>query len=519
MADKEIIDKKKNVGQKPDQGLIEKPPVVVVLGHVDHGKTSLLDYIRKTKVTAGESGGITQHIGAYQVNWRNKKITFIDTPGHEAFSSMRSRGAQAADLAILVVAADDGVKPQTKEAIKFIQENKIPLIVAINKIDLPSSQPEKVKQELLEEGIAVEGYGGDTPVVEVSAKTGQNIDDLLEMILLVAEMQELKFDPQAKVIGVIIEAVLDRQQGPLATLLIKNGYLKTGDIISSSMACGKIKRMDDFMGHPIKLTDAGSPVEVMGFNDVPMVGDVWEKVDDLKTAEKKIKEKLLHIKESSTNKSRQPIGLDQDSEQKRLEIILKADCLGTLEAIKKVLDEVKNEEVELKVLASGVGEINENDIKLASINQAKVFGFRVKDNSSIQKIVERYKIEIITAETIYDLIQKVRTMLVQMEKPKEIKELVGQMKILAVFKKTKGGQIIGGRVISGKVIRGGEVEVFRNDGYLDVGKIVELEHNKKPINEVVNGQECGILCRSNAEIKVDDTLKIYEVSLSKNSVI
>ena len=508
----------KSENRKTKSELIEKPPVVVVLGHVDHGKTSLLDYIRKTKVTAQESGGITQHIGAYQVEWQEKKITFIDTPGHEAFSAMRSRGAQVADLAILVVAADDGVKPQTLEAIKFIQENNVPLIVALNKIDLPSAQPERVKQELLENGIAVEGYGGDVPVVEVSAKTGEKINDLLEMISLVAEMQELKFNPQSNPIGVVIEAVLDKKQGPLATLLIKDGCLKTSDIILSSLACGRIKRMDDFTGQSIQQACAGMPVEVMGFSNVPMVGDSWKKVDDLKIAEKKVREALSQIKESSTYKLRQTIDFDQE-EKKVLEIILKADCFGTLEAIKKVLSEVESEEVELKILASEVGEINENDIKLASVNQAKIFGFRVKDTPNIQKLAERYKIEIITTETIYDLIQKIRNMLVQMEEPKEIKKLVGQLKVLAVFKKTKGGEVIGGRVISGQVIRGGEAEIFRNEEYLGAGKIVELEHNKKPVSEVINGQECGILCRGDVDVEVNDVLKIYEISLSKNTAV
>ena len=490
-----------------NQGLVEKPPVVVVLGHVDHGKTSLLDYIRKTKIAAKESGGITQHIGAYQIEWQDKKITFIDTPGHEAFSSMRSRGIQAADIALLIVAADDGVKPQTIEAINYIKKSGIAPIVVINKIDLPTSQPEKIKQELLEQGIAVENYGGDIPIVQTSAKTGEGINDLLEIILLVAEMQELKFNSQARAKGVIIEASLDKKRGIVATLLIQDGRLTPGEIISSSLSYGKIKRIIDFAEQNLNEASAGSAVEVMGFNNVPMAGDSWSVVDDLKEAEEKIIKPSSQI--SSFNQKPSP----EKSEKIVLEVILKSDFLGTLEAVKNILNELKEEKVELKILSSGVGEINENDVKLAAIKQTKILGFRVSPNLAAQRASERYKIDFIITETIYELTQKVRELLSSLVESEEIKELSGELKALAVFKSTKNGQIIGGRVISGKVIRGNKAEILRNEEYIGEGKIVELQHNKKPVSEVVNGQECGILYQGEGKIEIGDIIKSYQISI------
>ena len=501
---KKIIKEKKN-------SLQERPPVVVILGHVDHGKTSILDYIRKTKITERESGGITQHIGAYQTKHQEKIITFIDTPGHEAFSAMRSRGAKVADIAILVIAAEEGLKPQTKEAIAHIKKSGIPMIVAINKVDRKEAQPEKVKKELARKDVIVESLGGAVPSINLSAKTGQGIDELLEMINLVAEMGEFKDNPDQAATGVIIESRHDTQRGATATLLVKSGALKNRDIVGTGSAFGRIKTMEDFQLNSIEKALASTPVVVTGFNQAPQVGEKFSVFDKIEEAQAKAERKMA---KRGADNAKEVLVFDPD--KKVLNIILKADVRGSLEAIRESLKSIPDDEVILRILKAEVGEITESDIKLAELARVKIFGFRIKTSGTIKQLAQHKNIEIKTFEIIYELIQGIREQLSKLLEPEIIKHDIGQLKVLAVFKTEKDKQIVGGKVIKGQIKKGVLVSIVGKEK--TAGKIVQLQRNKKETDEASKGQECGLAIQNLISIEKGDTLEIYEEEKKKREI-
>jgi translation initiation factor IF-2 len=492
--------------------------VVVVLGHVDHGKSSILEAIKDLKITSKESGGITQHIGAYEIEIGNppsrkasdgqRKITFIDTPGHEAFSAMRSRGAKVADIAILVVAASEGVKAQTKEAIAHIKKSGIPLIVAINKVDKPEADPERIKRELSKEEILVEGLGGEIPSVEVSAKTKQGIADLLELILLVAEMEQLKGDTSKPAEGVIIETRLDTQRGLTATLLLSNGILRVGDAIATSSCLGRVKNLENFQGISIKEALPSMPAVVVGFEGAPKIGEAFKSFLNSEQAKA-----FLQIPEKKS-----PSVFSIEPGQKVLNIILKTDVLGSLEAIEEILKGLPQEKVILRILNSEVGEINESDIKLGKGAKAVILGFRVKINPIAQNLAEREKIRITQFDVIYDLVEGVRKVMEKTMAPEIVKVVLARIKILAVFMVEKNRQVLGGRVIEGEAKKGFSAEVFRNDEKIDQGRIVNLQRNKKDAEKVIRGDECGILYEGNAKIERDDILAIFSEERRKGEL-
>jgi len=490
--------------------IASRPPVVVVLGHVDHGKSSILEKIKDLKITAKESGGITQHIGAYEVEHQGKKITFIDTPGHEAFSAMRSRGAKVADIAVLVIAAEEGIKPQSKEAISHIKKTQIPIIVAINKMDKPGADPEKVKRELSVQDISVESMGGKIPSVETSAETGKGIPELLELILLVAEMEDFKADVSKPAEGVIVESYLDSQRGPTATLILQNGILERGDILGTSSAIGKIRIMEDFQGKAIEKAFPSMPVVVLGFESVPGVGERLRVFANIEAAKEQIKGLFKPA----------PEALAIEPDQRVLNIILKLDVLGSLEAVEEVLKELPQEKVVLKILKAEVGEINESDVKLAigskplhqklgGGGKARIIGFRVKADPIAQSLAGREKIKIICFEVIYELAQGVRDLLEKRVSSEIVRNDLGKVKILEIFLTEKNRQIIGGKVIDGEAKRGASIEVYRNEEKVGQGKITKLQKEKKEIGEVVKGAECGILYQGDTKIEEGDILHIY----------
>ena len=498
--------------EQKKQNLINRPPVVVILGHVDHGKSSILEAIKDLKITAKESGGITQHIGAYEIEHQSKKIIFIDTPGHEAFSAMRSRGAKVADIAVLVIAAEEGIKPQTKEAIFHIKKADIPMIVAINKIDKPEANPEKVKRDLAQQGILVESMGGKVPSVNISAKTGQGIPELLEIILLIAEIENLKTDISKLGQGVVIESCLDANRGPSATLLLRDGFLQKGKILKTPSALGKIKIMEDFQGNSIEKAFASKPVVIIGFEEAPQVGEEFKTFDNIEQAkrfnwpEKKNKSNVVQID-----------GIESGGEV--LNLILKTDVAGSLEAIEKILKEISssiNEKLEddqkkinLKILKACIGEINESDIKLAAAAKAKIIGFRVKTNSIAKRLAQEKKITVINFEIIYELAQAVRNLLEKKIAPKEVQVDLGKVKVLAIFRTEKNRQIIGGKVIEGEARQRALLEIYRDEEKIGKGKIIELQKDKKKVNQVTKGSECGILYQGEAKIEEKDILRVY----------
>jgi len=487
-----------------------RPPVVVILGHVDHGKSSILESIKNLKITEKEAGGITQHIGAYEIEHQGKKITFIDTPGHEAFSAMRSRGAKVADIAILVVAADEGVKPQTKEAILHIKKAGIPMIVAINKIDKPGANPEKVKQELAKVDVLVESLGGKVPSVETSAITKKGIDTLLELILLVAEMEELKGDRSQPGEGVIIESYLDKHRGPTATLILRNGVLNLGDIIGTPSTLGKVKALEDFQGNSLERAFPSQPCIVLGFENVPQVGEKAKVFSDIKSAEEYLE------KEKGLPRPSEVFVVEPD--KKVLNIILKTDVLGSLEPIEGVLKNLPQEKVILRILKGEVGDISDSDVKLAKSSQAKIIGFRVKVTPIAQRLAEREKIKILIYDVIYELSQGVRQLMERMLEPEKVRVDLGKMKVLVIFKTSKNRQIIGARVIEGEVRKGTMIEVLRNEEKIGKGKLINLQRNKKDIEKGVKGEECGILYEGDVKIAEGDILVIYREESRKGEL-
>jgi len=493
---------------KQKVNLIERPPVIVVLGHIDHGKTTLLDYIRKTNVAAKESGNITQHIGAYQISHNNKKITFIDTPGHEAFSKMRSRGAKVADIAILVVAADEGLKPQTIEAIKNIKEANLEMLVAINKIDKTEASPEKVKQQLAEEGVLLEGWGGTISNQEVSAKSGKGINELLDLLLLTAEMLELKADKSAQGQGVVIEAKTDTKIGNISSLLVQNGTVKMGDFIVAGTSMGKIKKIENDKGETVKEASFSSPIQVIGFDTLPNVGDEFYIAKNKKEALEMIK-----LKQASASLGKKVSNKDKTG-KKLVNIILKADFSGTKEALEKLTEDLVFEDIAAQIKKSGVGDITENDIKFAKSTEAIIVGFKVNAPSSVKKLAEQNKVKIISGNIIYEVIEKIKKEMSEFLMPEIIKSNIGKLQVLAIFKKDKLKIIAGGKIVEGKAKRGAKIDVIRKGEEIMTGKLTQLQHNKEDVTEVSLGKECGITFsydKATSEmIEVGDMLQIYE---------
>lgn len=483
--------------------MVLRPPVVVVMGHVDHGKSSLLEAIKDFNITAKESGGITQHVGAYEAEHNGKKITFVDTPGHEAFSAIRARGSKLADIAILVVAAEEGVKPQTKEAIQHAKKAEIPIIVAINKMDKQEANPEKVKRELADQEILVESMGGKIPSVEVSAKTKKGIPELLEMILLIAEMENLKTDVTKPSRGVVVESYMVSSKGPVATVIVQEGILKRGDIIGTASAVGKVKILENFQKKPIEKASPAMPAIVLGFDDVPGVGETFKSFLTVEDAKKEIK------KEKKEEVRPLPTVLEEESGKKTVYIILKADVLGSLEAVEGVLKQLPQDKVSLRILKSEVGDINENDVKLAKGAKAKILSFRVKANPVAKNLASREKVTIIYFEIIYELVQSVRQLLEKLLEPDVIRTETGRVKILEVFHGEKSRQILGGKVIFGKMEKGVSVEVFRNEEKIGKGRIIGLQKQKRDVDEILKGQECGLLYEGNARAEEGDVLAAY----------
>ena len=486
--------------ENKSENLIDKTPTIVVLGHVDHGKTSILDYIRKTSLAEKEEGSITQHIGAYQIKRNNKKITFLDTPGHEAFLTLRARGAKVADIGLLVIDATEGIKPQTKEAISHLKNFNIPFIVVLNKIDKSNANPEKVKRELMKENVFLEGMGGDIPWVEVSAKTGKGINELLELIELVAEIKKIKANIKKRAKGVIIEAFLDPKRGPTATLILEEGILKRREIIGTSSTFGKIRIMEDSQGKPIEKIFPGDPAVVIGFERVPLVGESFQTFDNIESVKSQIKiekEKKIAFKVSSLS-----------SPQKVLKLILKTDVWGSLEAIEQTLKKIQPEKIALEIVKGEIGDVNESDVKLAKNTQAIILGFRVKIAPVVKKIIEREKIKVMNFKVIYDLVEGIYKLIKEAQEP-EIKRIeLGKVKTLVIFLTEKNRQIIGGKVIEGKVKKGAKIEVFRNNELVGKGRLVNLKKGQKDISEIQAPQECGILFEGDIKIEVGDILKI-----------
>lgn len=502
--------------EDPPESLQPVPPVVTIMGHVDHGKTTLLDAIRKAQVAEGEAGGITQHIGAYQVKWGDSAITFLDTPGHEAFTAMRSRGASVTDIAILVVAADDGVMPQTVEAISHAKAADVPIIVAMNKVDKPDANPDRVKQQLVEHGLVPEDWGGETVVVPVSALKGEGIDDLLEMILLVAELRELKANPDRPARGTVIEAELDRGRGPVATVLVQKGTLRTGDIIVVGQAAGRVRAMLDDQGRPVDDAKPATPVEVLGLDEVPAAGDELIAVEDERAA----RELAARLKEQAREEDirRTPkASLEdlfrqvQEGERKELPIILKGDVQGSVEALRESLLKLSNEEVSVNVIHAAVGGITESDVNLASTADAIIIGFNVRPDTSARRAAEREQVDMRMYRVIYEAIDEVEKAMVGLLDPEYEEVVLGRAEVRALFKVPNVGTIAGAYVTDGKIIRGAQVRVIRDGVVVHEGEMSSLKRFKDDVREVAQGYECGIGVEKFNDLKEGDVLEAFRM--------
>jgi translation initiation factor IF-2 len=494
--------------------LVSRPPVVTILGHVDHGKTTLLDYIRKTHVAASEAGGITQSIGAYQVEYKNKKITFIDTPGHKAFANMRARGAQVTDIAVLVVAADDGIMEQTREAISHARAAKVPIIVAINKIDKPTANVQRVKEQLAREGLTPEDWGGETITVPISALTGQGVDELLEMILLVAELQELKADPHATPRGVVIESSLDARSGPIATVIVQDGTLRERDIIVCHTAYGRVRALLDDRGRRVSEAGPGSAVQVLGLSDVPSAGERFTVVTDLMEAKRMVEARLEELRASRFTKPRRTIHdiLQQQTQAKKrvLQIVLKAESVGCLEAVRTELKNIKVESVDLEFLHDGVGNVNESDVLLASTTKdAVVIGFRVEVDDKAAKLADQEGVPIRLYDVIYQLTDDVKRALQGLVAPQIRETKIGEAEVRHVFKIPAVGAVAGCYVRDGYVLREARVRVKRNETVIFDGTIASLKHFAQDVKKIEKGKECGIKIAGFEKIEEGDILEFY----------
>ncbi len=517
-VEKEVIvtiEERLIVDDEDDEGdLQERSPVVVVMGHVDHGKTSILDRIRHANVTASEAGGITQHIGAYQVNHGGKTITFLDTPGHEAFTAMRARGANITDIAILVVAADDGIMPQTVESINHAKAAGVSIIVAINKIDKEGADPERIKQELTEHELVCEEWGGDVICVPVSAKTGQGIDELLENILLVAEVKELKANPNRRAKGTVIEGRLDKGRGPIATLLVQNGTLHTGDVIIAGTAVGRVRVMTNFRGKVVKSAGPSVPVEITGLAEVPSAGDIFNAVADERLA-RELVEQRKHAAKEEQFKAYHKVTLDSlfsqiaEGEIKELPIIVKADVQGSVEAVKQSLEKLSNDEVRVKVIHGAVGAVSEGDVMLASASNAIIVGFNVRPDPVAAESAARDGVDIRLYRIIYDAIEEITTAMKGMLAPKFREVELGRAEVRQVYKISNVGTVAGCYVLSGKLTRNCEIRVVRDGIIVADDKIGSLKRFKDDAKEVTSGYECGVTLEKFADVKTGDIFEAF----------
>ncbi|MBU1037257.1 translation initiation factor IF-2 [Patescibacteria group bacterium] len=529
------LTKEKQLEQETDQGkdkikeLVEKetkdnlqlrPPVVVVMGHVDHGKTKLLDAIRETNIVAGESGGITQHIGAYQIIEKDRKITFLDTPGHEAFKSMRARGSKIADIAIIVVAADEGLKTQTLEVIDIVQKENLPFIIAINKIDKEGADIEKVKKELAELNLIPEDWGGKTICVPVSAKQKKNIPELLDMILLIADLEDFKANPNRPAIGTIIESHIDKGEGPVVTVLIQGGTLRTGDLIITGQIAGKIKAMKDYLSHELKEALPSTPVKILGLKNIPQVGDILEVTQDRKKVRETLKQNQYRKPTLPVTSKRLDEDSDSEEEEKtlNLNIILKTDVLGSQEAILEAFNKLSDPEVKLKVVKKGLGNITDADILDAQTAPAVILAFRVKIAPTAEELARDRRVEILFFDIIYKLLEEIEKRLKAMLAPAVIRTELGKVEVIAIFRKDKNEIIIGGKVKEGKVKENTKVKIIRNNETIAWADLIQLRSGKEKVSEGVKGEECGMQIKSNSVILEGDLLEIYQEKIEKREL-
>lgn len=509
------VREKEEVKEKKELG-VPRPPVVTVLGHVDHGKTTLLDAIRETRVVDSEAGGITQKIGAYQVEINGRKVTFIDTPGHEAFTAMRARGAQVTDIAVLVVAADDGVMPQTIEAINHARAANVPIVVAINKIDKPEANVDLVKRQLAEVGLIPEEWGGDTICVPISALRKEGIEELLEMILLVAEMEDLRANPRGKAKGTVIESRLDPARGPIATVIVQEGTLKIGDPIVAGTTYGRVRAMFDEWGNQLKEAPPSTPAEIMGLNEVPEAGDKFEVVESEKVAKEMAESRKEERKESSVTPTRR-VTLEtlyeslQKGEEKELKLVVKANSQGALEAVKQALGALKQDEVKINIIHSGVGNISESDVLLASVANAIVIGFGCKADSKAKKMAEREKVEVRVYKIIYELIDEVRAALIGLLTPIEQEVSVGKAEVRALFRLPDGRVAAGCYVKEGRLLRGEKVRVWREEAVVYEGELSSLRRFKNDVREVAEGFECGVMLEGFNDFQEGDVIECITI--------
>ena len=511
----DVIEELLKEEEEDESTMVSRPPVVCVMGHVDHGKTSLLDAIRKTNVTRGEAGGITQHIGAYVVDINGQKITFLDTPGHEAFTAMRMRGANSTDIAVLVVAADDGVMPQTVEAISHAKAAGVEIIVAINKIDKPSANIERVKQELSEYELIPEDWGGTTPFVPVSAKTGEGIDDLLEMILLTAEVSELKANPNRAARGLVIEAQLDKGKGPVATILVQKGTLHVGDFIAAGACNGKVRAMMDDKGRRVKQAGPSTPVEILGLGDVPNAGEVLMSFENDKEAKNFAAAFVSENKNRLLEETKGKLSLDnlfdqiQASDLKELPIIVKADVQGSVEAVKQSLVKLSNDEVVVRVIHGGVGAVNESDVSLAATSNAIIIGFNVRPDTTAKQLAEQEGVDLRLYRVIYQAIEDVEAAMKGMLDPVFEEKVIGHAEVRQLFKASGIGTIAGSYVLDGTFQRGCKVRITRDEEQIYEGELASLKRFKDDVKEVRAGYECGLVFQDFNDVKEEDKVEAY----------
>ena len=511
----DVIEELLREDEEDEKDMTERPPVVCVMGHVDHGKTSLLDAIRQTHVTAKEAGGITQHIGAYVVEKNGQRITFLDTPGHEAFTAMRMRGAKSTDIAILVVAADDGVMPQTVEAINHAKAAGVEIIVAVNKIDKPSANVEKVKQELIEYELVAEDWGGSTVFVPVSAHTGEGIEELLEMILLTSEVKELKANPNRRARGLIIEAELDKGKGPVATVLVQKGTLHVGDPVACGSCYGKVRAMMDDKGRRVKEAGPSTPVEILGLNDVPNAGEVFVATENEKEARSFAETFISEGKNKLIEDTKAKLSLDDLFSQikagnvKELPLIIKADVQGSVEAVKQSLTKLSNEEVMVKVIPGGVGAINESDVNLAAASNAIIIGFNVRPDATAKSISEREKVDVRLYRVIYQAIEDVEAAMKGMLDPIFEEQVIGHAVVRQTFKASGVGTIAGSYVLDGKFQRGCKARITRDGEQIFDGNLASLKRFKDDVKEVASGYECGLVFEKFNDLQEDDMIEAY----------
>jgi translation initiation factor IF-2 len=502
------------------QDLVPRPPVVTIMGHVDHGKTTLLDAIRQSRITATESGGITQHIGAYQVEVQGRRITFLDTPGHEAFTTMRARGAQVTDVTILVVAADDGVMPQTVEAINHAKAANVPIIVAVNKIDKPDANPDRIKQELTQHGLVAEEWGGDTIFVNISALKKQGLDTLLEMVLLVADLQELKANPKARPRGTVIEAKLDKGRGPVATILVQNGTLKVGDIVVAGQTYGRVRAMVNDVGRRLKEAGPSTPVEILGLNEVPSAGDLFVVYDDERAARHLVEKRQSRDKvQQQQNTSR--VTLDdlyrhiQEGNVKELNVIVKADVQGSVEALVQAIEKIEVEGVRVNVIHRGAGAITESDVLLASTSNAIIIGFHVRPDANAARAAEAEKVDIRLYRVIYNVIEEIESAMKGMLDPTYKEVVIGHAEVRQTFHISKVGTVAGCYVTDGKITRDAECRVIRDGVVVYEGKLDTLKRFKDDAREVAQGFECGLTLEKYNDIKIGDIVEAFKMEAVK----